>query len=161
MTLPSESENSKHAPVQYSTFTVANRIYGIEVSRVQEIVLPLNMTQVPLAPKFVRGLINLRGQVATAIGLRELFGLDPAPFDNRPFNVVCRLNGVLLSLLIDEVGDVVEVGADSFEKVPSTIPTEIRRFLSGVHMVSPSILSIIDLDKVIDVLNTSSARTAA
>ena len=65
---------------QFSTFYLENRLYGIEVGRVQEVVRAMTMTSIPLAPEYVRGLINLRGQVATAIGLRQLFRfLDSMP----------------------------------------------------------------------------------
>ena len=67
---------------QFSTFYVSERLYGLDVTRVQEIVRDMQTTSIPLAPNYVRGLINLRGQQVTAIGLRELFGLtEGAPAD--------------------------------------------------------------------------------
>jgi purine-binding chemotaxis protein CheW len=59
----------------YSTFRISGRLYGIDVTRVQEVTKSLPCTRVPLTPKHVKGLINLRGQIATAIELRELFDL--------------------------------------------------------------------------------------
>ena len=144
---------------QYSTFTIANRLYGIDVKRVQEVVMPMNMTQVPLAPDCIRGLINLRGQVATAIYLRNLFAIEDSENYNfaTAMNVVCRVEDNLISLLVDDIGDVVEVEKSKFEPTPNTISGNVRRFMSGVYKVTGSLLSIVEVDSIIDHLNNSAA----
>jgi purine-binding chemotaxis protein CheW len=137
---------------QFSTFFVSGRLYGIDVTRVQEVVRPMAITPIPLAPEYVTGLINLRGQVATAIGLRQLFGL----MDNPPdlfMNVVCKFDGALISLQVDEIGDVIDVSMKDFEPTPQTVPQDIRRFMSGIYKISSSLLSIIDVDRVNKYLN--------
>lgn len=135
------------AAAQFSTFYVAGRLYGIDVTRVQEVVRPLPITPIPLAPQYVVGLINLRGQVATAIGLREFFGLKSVATDNF-MNVVCSIDGSLISLQVDEIGDVIEVLRKDFEPTPQTIPHEVRRFISGIYKVSDTLLSILDTDRI-------------
>jgi len=152
------STTGGHEPVasvrtrQFSTFFVSRRLYGIDVTRVQEVVRPMAMTPVPLAPPYVTGLINLRGQVTTAIGLRQLFGLkDQAP--DEFMNVVCKVDGALVSLQADEIGDVVEVLTADFEATPQTVPQEVRRFMAGIYKVSGSLLSILDIERVNKFLN--------
>lgn len=135
------------ASAQFSTFYVANRLYGIDVTRVQEVVRPLPITPIPLAPQYVVGLINLRGQVATAIGLREFFGLKSVATDTF-MNVVCSIDGSLISLQVDEIGDVIEVMRKDFEPTPQTIPHDVRRFISGIYKVSDTLLSILDTDRI-------------
>jgi purine-binding chemotaxis protein CheW len=137
---------------QYSTFYVSNRLYGIDVTKVQEVVRPMPITPIPLAPSYVSGLINLRGQVATAIGLRHLFGFKDTPPDQF-MNVVCKVDGALVSLQVDEIGDVIEVSAKDFEQTPQTVPGDIRRFMSGVFKISDNLLSIIDIDRINKFLN--------
>lgn len=137
---------------QYSTFYVAGRLYGIEVTRVQEIVKPMQMTPIPLAPAWVRGLINLRGQVATAIGIRELYQLRDTPPDQF-MNVVCKVGGSLISLQVDEIADVTHVHRSDYEPVPRTVAPEIHQFLDGVYKINNSLLSIISIDRVLDYLN--------
>ncbi len=137
---------------QFSTFYVAGRLYGIDVTRVQEVVRPMHITPIPLAPEYVVGLINLRGQVTTAIGLRELFGLKDTPPETF-MNVVCRIDGSLISLQADEIGDVVEVMEKDFELTPQTVPSEVRQFMSGIYKISDSLLSIIDIDRIGKFLN--------
>lgn len=143
---------STHDTLQFSTFIIANRLYGIDVTRVQEVVRPMPMTPIPLAHNYVRGLINLRGQVATAIGLRELFNIaDHAP--DTFMNVVCKFDGSLISLQVDEIGDVVEVQSSNYEATPQTVPDNVRKFMSGIYKTSGSLLSIIDIDRVYKFLN--------
>jgi purine-binding chemotaxis protein CheW len=137
---------------QFSTFTVDQHLYGIDVIRVQEVVRSMPMTPIPLAPPFVRGLINLRGQVTTAIGIRELFEIPSAPPEHS-INVVCRIDGILLSLQVDEIGDVIEVPKSEFEHTPQTVPHTFRKFMEGVYKVPNSLLSVISIDKIYAFLN--------
>jgi purine-binding chemotaxis protein CheW len=132
---------------QFSTFIVSNRLYGIAVNRVQEVVRSMVMTPIPLAPNYVRGLINLRGQVATAIGLRQLFGLNEAA-PTEFVNVVCKVDGSLISLQVDEIGDVIEVSQSDYESTPQTVPQDIRRFMTGIYKNSGSLLSSLDVDRI-------------
>lgn len=132
---------------QFSTFYIADRLYGIDVMKVQEITKELAMTDVPSAPIYVYGLINLRGQIATAIGLREMFGVQEGDSITK-MNVICNVDGLLLSLLVDRIGDVVEVEENSFEPPPQTLPQSIKRFMSGIYKTPGALLSILDINKV-------------
>ena len=139
------SSNSENR--QFSTFYIAGMLYGIDVMKVQEITKALPMTRVPLAPKYVHGLINLRGQISTAVQLRELFGLqDKAPEEQ--MNVVCKIMDILVSFLVDRIGDVMELNINDFETAPDTISENIRRYIEGVYKVPGSLLSVIDVEKV-------------
>ena len=134
---------------QFSTFQIANRLYGIDVLRVQEVTRALPIAEVPLAPKFVHGLINLRGQISTAISLRELFQIkETAPEEQ--MNVVCRVNEVLISFIVDSVGDVLELDSKDFELAPETVPDGIRRFIEGVYKTPSALMSVVDVDKIAD-----------
>ena len=143
------------APVaQYSSFSVAGRLYGIDVKCVQEVVKAMPMTQIPLAPPHIVGLINLRGQVATAVGLRQLFALEIRD-SAQMMNVVCKVGGVLLSFLADDIGDVVEVRLSDYERTPSTIDERTRRFLGGIYKVNDKLLSVIDVEAIARFLGLS------
>ncbi len=137
----------------YATFFIENRLYGIEVKKVQEIVRTMPITKVPLAPQCVHGLINLRGQIATAIGLRELFGLAPQ-VDTEKMNVVCVTDSGLVSLLVDRIGDVIEVGEDIFESTPDTISEDVKKFMQGVYKTSGQLLSVLNIDDISKYLNS-------
>ncbi len=138
---------------QYSTFKVAGSLYGIDVTRVQEVVRSLPMTEIPLAASHVRGLINLRGQVATAIGLRELFSFESNKA-SEAMNVVCNFGGSLISLLVDEIGDVIEVARSTYEPTPPTIPEHLAKYMSGVYKLKDGLLSIVNIDLLFESVNS-------
>lgn len=137
---------------QLTTFYIGEDLYGIDVSWVQEVTGNLPIIPVPLSPPFVRGLINLRGQIATAIGLRQLFGLKGEEKHSSEIHgemsVVCKFDGNLVSLLVDSIGDVMEVSEDSFEAPPKTVPMSVRRFLAGVYKTDAELLSLVEISRV-------------
>lgn len=146
------TEQVKANSKQFTTFTVDGKVYGIDVMRVQEVTMPLQVTSMRSAPDFIKGLINLRGQIATAVGLRELFNL-PITGSDEKMTVVCRIDDILLSLLVDKIGDVIEVDDSSFENTPLTIPSNIRPFMDGVYKTDATILSILNIDSIISELD--------
>ena len=146
----------KGAKTQFATFSVNGRLYGIDVMKVQEVTKPLQVTLMRTAPSFIKGLINLRGQIATAIDLSELFGLTNN-LESEKMTVVCRVDDVLLSLLVDSIGDVIEVSESQFEKSPPTIAHTTRSFMQGVYKTEGTILSVINLESIINELDKKCA----
>lgn len=146
------TEESTEKTRQFSTFYVSGSLYGLDVSTVQEVTKSLPMTKVPLSPQFVDGLINLRGQIATAIGLRNLFNLGHEDKAEEYMNVVCKGDGLLLSLLVDQIGDVLEVDASQFESTPDTLPESVSRFMTGVYKIPGALLSVLDINKIVEEL---------
>lgn len=133
---------------QLATFYIGDELFGIEVMKVQEVTGPPQVAPIPLAPDFVRGLVNLRGQIATAIGLNELFSQKKGEHDNSEMSVVCHSEGTLISLIVDEIGDVLEVSNDQYEKAPDTLPANLKRFIKGVYKLDDTILSVIDIETI-------------
>ena len=120
--------------LQFCTFYLDDLLFGVKLTDVQEVIRYLEMTRVPLAPGVVSGLINLRGQIVTAIDLRKRLDLAPRPAESAsPMNVVVRSEDGAVSLLVDEIGDVVEVEEDSFEPPPETLRGKVRTVILGVH----------------------------
>lgn len=140
---------SETASKQLCTFLVDGLLFGIDVTRVQEVIRHQAMTPVPLAPPVVQGLINLRGQIVTAIDLRRRLGLSPRPAGDLPMNVVARHDEGVVSLLVDEIGDVVEVCEDAFERVPETLPSAMRELFQGVYKLSPRLLLVLDPERAV------------
>src|SRR6476646_9362434 len=120
---------------QLCTFAVESYTFAVEVHKVQEVLRFQDMTRVPTAPPVVRGLINLRGQIVTAIDLRRRPGLPPAGDDQRPPNVVVRTDDGAVSLLVDEIGDVLELADQGLECPPETVPAAIRELVTGIIML--------------------------
>src|SRR5437899_9493629 len=94
---------------QFATFFLADLFFGVNVLRVQEVLRFQQMTRVPQAPEVIEGLINLRGQIVTAIDMRRRLGLPSRAGDKMPMNMVVRTGGSVISLLVDEIGDVLDM----------------------------------------------------
>jgi purine-binding chemotaxis protein CheW len=129
---------------QYCTFFLDDQCFGLDVLQVQEIVRGQPLTPVPLAHPSVRGLINLRGQIVTAIDLRERLALPPRPRDQQPVNVVVQTDDGAVSLLVDEIGDVLEVTEQQFERPPETLRGAARDLIQGVYKLADRLLVILD-----------------
>lgn len=134
---------------QYCTFHVEKLFFGIEVVHVQEVIRHQQMTRVPLAPTLVRGLINLRGQIVAAIDLRRRLGLPDRSEERYPMNVVVRTDHSVVSLLVDAIGDVVDVDEDAFERTPLTMKGVARDLIDGVYKLEDRLLLILDTDEVL------------
>jgi purine-binding chemotaxis protein CheW len=135
---------------QYCTFYVAGHTFGVDVLRVQEVIRYQEMTHVPLAPRVVSGLINLRGQIVTAIDLRARLEMDVRPADQRPVNVVIRTDDGAVSLLVDEIGDVLDVPEQLFERPPETLKGTARELIRGAYKLNDRLLLVLDTDKALD-----------
>lgn len=132
---------------QLCTFFVGGLFLSVEVEKVQEVIRYQDMTRVPLAPNVIGGLINLRGQIVTAVDLRRRMEVNDRPVDDLPMNVVIRTEDGAMSLLVDEIGDVVEVGADEFEPVPDTLTEAARELIRGVYKLKDRLLLLLDSEK--------------
>jgi purine-binding chemotaxis protein CheW len=135
--------------LQCCTFFLDEMYFGVEVRQVQEVIRYQEMTRVPLAPPGVQGLINLRGQIVTAIDLRQRLQLGPRAGDQLPMNVVVRTDDGPVSLLVDEIGDVVEVDEASFERPCETIDDGARALISGVYKLKDRLLLVLDTEKAV------------
>ena len=129
---------------QLVTFTLADRLCGIPVDRVQEVLPGRARTRVPLAPDDVGGLVNLRGQVVLSVDLRRRLGM-PAD-DGDQMMVVVFVGDETVSLLVDSIGDVLEVDAEQFEAPPQTLPEELQAVIRGAYKLSDRLLLALDVD---------------
>jgi purine-binding chemotaxis protein CheW len=132
---------------QFCTFYLDKLLFGVELKGVQEVIRSLDMTKVPLAPAVVRGLINLRGQIVTAVDLRRRLELEPTPPGMASMNVVVRSEDGAVSLLVDEIGDVVEVEESTFEPPPETLRSSVRTMILGVHKLHDRLMLVLDIEK--------------
>ena len=148
-----------HEQRQYSTFFLEGFLFGVEVKQVQEVLRFQEMTRVPLAPPVVRGLINLRGEIVTALDLRRRLALADRPEGELPMNVVLRTEDGAVSLLVDEIGDILEVVEDDFEPPPETLTGPVRALVRGACKLDDQLLIILDADKVVN-LDAASTHAA-
>jgi len=143
---------------QFCTFFIERLLFGVEVEKVQEVIRHQGMTRVPLATELVGGLINLRGQIVTAVNLRRRLGLEDSPPGQLPMNVVVRTGDGVVSLLVDEINDVVEVEQKVFEPPPDTLDAAGRELIQGVYKLKDKLLLVLDTDKAANVVVQRSAK---
>lgn len=145
-----DAEQELQATRQYATFFVEGLFFGVDVLQVQEVLRYQEMTRVPLAPDVIEGLINLRGQIVTAVDMRRRLHLQPRADGQTPMNAVVRTEEGAVSLLVDEIGDVVEVDTAAFESTPENVDPAARELLLGVYKLKDRLLLILDTEKTID-----------
>jgi purine-binding chemotaxis protein CheW len=133
--------------LQFCTFYLDRLLFGVELHGVQEVTRSLDMSRVPLAPAVVSGLINLRGQLVTAVDLRRRLDLPLRPANMTAMNVVVRTEDGAVSLLVDEIGDVVEVEEATFEPPPETLRGSVRAMILGIHKLDQRLLHVLDTEK--------------
>lgn len=131
------------------TFTLDDRSYGVDVDSVQEVLRGLPRTRIPLAPRALAGLINLRGQVLTAIDLREQLELPARDPGLEPMLVVIRVAGEPAALLVDTIGAVVDVEPDQFELPPETLTGPSRDLVMGAYKLTDRLLLALDVDRAV------------
>ncbi len=136
---------------QVCTFYVDKQMFGVDVKSVQEVIRYQDMTDVPLAPESVVGLINLRGQIVTAIDLRRRLGLPARAPDQLPMNIVIRNDDGAVSLLVDHIGDVQEIDEENFESPPETLQGEAGELIQGAYKMKERLLLILDTERAMNV----------
>jgi purine-binding chemotaxis protein CheW len=134
---------------QLCTFYLDKYCFGIDILEIQEVFRYQEVTTVPLAPEDISGLINLRGQIITAINLRLRLGMEPRPVDRALMNVVVRTQDEVVSLLVDQIGDVMEVSEDFYEQAPENIQGAMRELITGVYKLKDRLLLILDTKKMV------------
>lgn len=136
---------------QYCTFFLGPHYFGVDVMKVQEVLRGQPMTRVPLAPPVVRGLMNLRGQIVTALDLRRRMQMPELAAERVPANVIVGTDAGPISLLVDDVSDVLTVPDADFEPPPESLRGAARELVLGVYKLDARLLLILDADRAVTI----------
>ena len=136
---------------QFCTFYLEKYFFGVPVEQVQEVIRYLDMTHVPLVSEVVRGLINLRGQIVTAIDLRRRLGMNDRATDQLPMNVVVRTDDGAVSLLVDDIGDVIEVAQEAYEAPPQNMLARQKELVEGVYKLDGQLLLVLNTSRALSI----------
>ena len=131
--------------LQFCTFHVGDLMLGIEVAQIQEVLRNTSVTPVPKTPPAISGLVNLRGQIVTAIDLRTLFRIEVDAANDSPTMLILDSGAQLSSLVVDAVGEVVAVEEADFEEPPDTLRGESRKLIRGAFKLRDRLLLILDV----------------
>ena len=134
--------------MQVVTFVVENLLCGVEVSHVQEVLRQPDLTPIPLAPAATPGLIHLRGQILTAVDLRAIMELRPRDPEKRVMSVILRTDTLAASLMVDRIGDVMDVSAECHEPVPAHWQGAVRNLTTAVCQNEKGLLLILDTARI-------------
>ncbi len=138
-----------HEVKQYATFWIGKDYFGIDIHYVQEILKAKEMTPVPLAPDYICGLINLRGQIVMAIHLERRLKFEPAELNPDSMNLVVKHGSEIASFLVDDIGDVLEINPEQLAPVPPTLQSMRPEFLKAVCKLDKQLLILINVEKLL------------
>jgi purine-binding chemotaxis protein CheW len=135
---------------EYVTALIGEQLFGLPISRVQDVFVPDRLTRVPLAPPEIAGVLNLRGRIVTAIDMRARLGLPRRQDAGRPMAIGIELNGESYGLLIDTIGEVLKLADDTRQPNPVNLDAHLARVSAGVHQLEGQLLVVLDVDRVLD-----------
>ena len=151
--LSSAEVSTQELAGKYLTFELSGEVYGLVILKVQEIIGMMAVTQVPRTPKFVRGVINLRGKVIPVVDLRIKFGLDSQEDTEKTCIIVVQVSQegteVTMGILVDEVSEVLDVASEQIEPPPSFGVGVDTEFILGMGKVAQKVVMLLDVDKVL------------
>jgi purine-binding chemotaxis protein CheW len=136
---------------RYCTFQLADLHFGVPVTKVQEVLRAQERTRIPLVSPVVDGLINLRGEIVTTLDLRRRLELPPRNEGAEAMNVVIRSDEGVVSLLVDEIRDVLDVEDADFEPVPPTLTGPCRDLVTAIFKLDDALLLILDTERLLDI----------
>jgi purine-binding chemotaxis protein CheW len=147
---PTPAALAQRTGTQFATFFIGDLFFGIDVLNVQEVLRHQEMTRVPLAAEVIRGLINLRGQIVTAVDMRGRLELPPRQEAAHSMNMVVRTQEGAVSLLVDEIGDVLEMDASNYEPPPDNLSPVARSLIRGIFKLKDRLLLVLDTERAVD-----------
>ncbi len=142
--------------VEFATCYVADQLFGIEVAQVQEVTGGGHLTRLPLAPRPVCGLLNLRGQIVAAIDLRACLHLGQRAPGQLPVHVILKTGAGSVSVVVDRVGDVLAVDESAFEQPPETMSGRIGESVRGAYKLDTALLLALDIESLLNQMERTS-----
>ena len=151
--MTSKTDEIQTGVTEYVTTMIGGQLFGLPISRVQDVFMPERLTRVPLASSDVAGVLNLRGRIVTAIDMRSRLGL-PKKEDGKPAMAVgVELRGESYGLLIDTIGEVLKLADDTREVNPVNLDPRMAKLAGGVHRLDGQLMVVLDVDRVLEISN--------
>ncbi len=153
-----QDEHQSHADtIEYVTVMISGQLFGLPISRAEDVFMLQRVTAVPLAPPEVSGVLNLRGRIVTAIDMRVRLGVKPREDGGHPCAVGVEYKGESYGLIIDRVGEVLRLREDAIEQNPSTLDPRWASVARGVYQLEGKLMVVLDVDQVLDIVSEKAA----
>jgi len=147
------NNNASESITEYVTVTIGDHLFGLPISRVQDVFVPDRLTRVPLAPAEVAGILNLRGRVVTAIDMRSRLDFGEREPGTPVMAVGIELKGESYGLLVDAVGEVMQLHNSACEAKPANLDPRLSRVAAGIYRLEGQLMVVLDVDRVLDIRN--------
>jgi purine-binding chemotaxis protein CheW len=148
--MSSKVEVSDSKVDEYVTVVIGGQLFGLPISRVQDVFMPERLTRVPLSSTEIAGVLNLRGRIVTVIDMRARLGLPKADGGKPPMAVGVDLRGESYGLLIDHIGEVLRLQENNCEENPVNLDPRMAKFAGGVHRLEGQLMVVLDVDRVLE-----------
>lgn len=145
-----EKEELKEETIQLVVFRLAQEWYGIEITRVKEVIKVEKITSIPSSPEYIAGIINLRGNVLSITDLKKIFALPHEELTEKTRIVAIESGIVETGLLVDEVAEAIEVPVSKIEPTLSTIAPEIAEYIEGQCRVNDKLIALLNGVKILE-----------
>ena len=142
---------------EYVTAMIGGQLFGLPISRVQDVFMPERLTRVPLASADIAGVLNLRGRIVTAIDMRARLGLPRMEDDRPPMAIGVDHRGESYGLLIDSIGEVMKLSDDSREMNPVNLDRGMGKVAGGIHRLDGQLMVVLDIDRVLEIASDMTA----
>ncbi len=147
-----DEEDADTQKDKYLTFRLGDEDYGLEIRHVKEIISIQKITDVPDLPEFVRGVINLRGQVIPTLDLRLRFGLPAKDYDERTCIIITHMHDTPVGIIVDTVNEVMDIPPETISDAPSVQKGAAHRFIQGLGWVGDKVLILLTAEKLLHVV---------
>ena len=149
--MSSKAEVLEGAVVEYVTAMIGGQLFGLPISRVQDVFMPERVTRVPLASREIAGVLNLRGRIVTVIDMRARLGLSKSEDGKPAMAVGVDLRGESYGLLIDQIGEVLRLPEEGREENPVNLDPRMAKLAGGVHRLDGQLMVVLDVDRVLEI----------
>ena len=148
--MTSKTESLEGTVAEYVTAVIGGQLFGLPISRVQDVFMPERLTRVPLSSQEIAGVLNLRGRIVTVVDMRARLGLPKNDEGKPPMAVGVDLRGESYGLLIDTIGEVLRLPESSCEENPVNLDPRMAKLAGGVHRLDGQLMVVLDVDKVLE-----------
>jgi len=148
-TIFQQDRSSAAETIQIVSFRLADETFGVAITKVREIILMCEITQIPQTPHYVRGLINLRSTVIPVIDLRALFGVSEGEQSDASRIMVLQVGTKIVGIVVDGVDEVLRISQDEIAPPPPTVASLGNEYLNGLVKLENQLLILLDIDKIL------------